>query len=149
MNWNDIEVNVPLNDCTDSLLFEANDVIATLKSDDGVCVSIAVAGEVRIVYDGEVYRYASDYPAELTNAIKEQSIQQMEADGVVEILENNWFEVSVMKNGEIIDSDVWETPFDNLSNDELKKSLIEYVEGSYPELSEHKTKNAADKEERA
>lgn len=147
MNWNDIEVNVPLKDCTDSLLFEANDVIATMKSDDGVCVSVEVVGEVKIAYDGEIYRYSRNYPEALTNAIKEQSIQQMKEDGVVEILNSNWFEVSVMKNGEVIDSNVWEAPLDTLSNDELKKSLIEYVEGSYPELSEHKTKNAADKEE--
>jgi hypothetical protein len=142
MEWKNIEVNAPLEDCANSLLFESGDDIATLKSDNGVCVCIDVTGETKIFYNGDVYRYARNFPAELTEAIKDGSIEQMQD---VEILDNNWFEVTVMKNGNVIDSEIWETPLDTLSVDELQLLLQQYVENSYPELCEDKSGKEASK----
>lgn len=142
MEWKEIEVNAPLEECVNSLLFESGDDIATLKSDNGVCVCIDVTGETKISYNGDVYRYARNFPAELTEAIKDGSIEQMQD---VEILNNNWFEVTVMKNGNVIDSEIWETPLDTLSVDELQLLLQQYVESSYPELCEDKSGIEANK----
>lgn len=142
MEWKEIEVNAPLEECVNSLLFESGDDIATLKSDNGICVCIDVTGETKISYNDEVYRYARNFPAELTEAIKDGSIEQMQD---VEILDNNWFEVTVMKNGNVIDSEIWETSLDTLSVDELQLLLQQYVENSYPELCEDKSGKEASK----
>lgn len=142
MEWKEIEVNAPLEECVNSLLFESGDDIATLKSDNGICVCIDVTGETKISYNDEVYRYSRDFPAELTEAIKDGSIEQMQG---VEILSNNWFEVTVMKDGDVIDSEIWEAPLDTLSAEELQLLLQQYVENSYPELCEDKSDKEASK----
>lgn len=53
---------------------------------------------------------------------------------LVKILNNNWFEISVLKNGDTIHSDVWEMSFENLSDEGLKTLFIDYVESSFSDL---------------
>lgn len=134
MTWNNIEINVPLTECYDSLLFDAGDIIATLESSNGVCASIVVRGEIRIAYQDEIYRYPSNYPDKLTQAIKDRTIGQLERDGIVEVLNNNWYEIIVEKNDEHICDDVWEMVLNVVTDDKLRDEIIDYVETSCPDI---------------
>ena len=134
MTWNNLELAVPLAECKDSLLFNHGDIIASLSSSNGILVQIGVVGDVRIVYKGDVYRYPDNYPDEITKALKDGTFSQMESDGTVEVINNNWFEVFVSKNDQPINSDVWEMVLDTISEDKLKESLIDYINESYPDL---------------
>lgn len=149
MEWKELEVNVPLEECKDSLLFNQGDIIVSLSSTNGIEVYIGVVGDVRLFYNDEVYRYPDNYPEEITNALKDGTFCQLEADGVVEVINNNWFEVFVKKNGNFINSDVWESTLDDIGEAKLKAMLVDYIESSYPELCEPKTKKNVDREERA
>ena len=134
MTWNNIEIAIPLAECKDSLLFNHGDIIASLSSSNGILVQISVVGDVRIVYEGDVYRYPNDYPDKITKALKDGTFYQLESDGTIEVLNNNWFKVSVSKNGEPVNSDVWEMNLDTVSEDKLRESLIDYISKSYPDL---------------
>ena len=134
MTWNNLELAVPLAECKDSLLFNHGDIIASLSSSNGILVQIGVVGDVRIVYEGDVYRYPDNYPDEITKALKDGTFSRMESDGTVEVINNNWFEVFVSKNNEPVNSDVWEMVLDTISEDKLKESLIDYINESYPDL---------------
>ena len=134
MTWNNLELAVPLAECKDSLLFNHGDIIASLSSSNGILVQIGVVGDVRILYKDNVYRYPDSYPDEITKALKDGTFGQMEYDGIVETINNNWFEVFVSKNNEPVNSDVWEMALDTISEDKLKESLIDYINESYPDL---------------
>ena len=134
MTWNNLELAVPLAECKDSLLFNHGDIIASLSSSNGILVQIGVVGDVRILYKDNVYRYPDNYPDEITKALKDGTFGQMEYDGIVETINNNWFEVFVSKNNEPVNSDVWEMALDTISEDKLKESLIDYINESYPDL---------------
>ena len=134
MTWNNLELAVPLAECKDSLLFNHGDIIASLSSSNGILVQIGVVGDVRILYKDNVYRYPDNYPDEITKALKDGTFGQMEYDGIVETINNNWFEVFVFKNNEPVNSDVWEMVLDTISEDKLRESLIDYINESYPDL---------------
>ena len=134
MIWNDIKINIPLFECKDSLLFDSGEVIATLTSSNDICVTLAVIGDIKIEFENEIYNTPRKYPSVLINAIKDGLIYRMENEGIVKILNNNWFEISVSKNGEIVHSDVWEMSFENLSDEGLKTLFIDYVESSFSDL---------------
>ena len=134
MTWNNLELAVPLAECKDSLLFNHGDIIASLSSSNGILVQIGVVGDVRILYKDNVYRYPDNYPDEITKALKDGTFGQMEYDGIVEVINNNWFEVFVFKNNEPVNSDVWEMVLDTISEDKLRESLIDYINESYPDL---------------
>ena len=134
MTWNNLELAVPLAECKNSLLFNHGDIIASLSSSNGILVQIGVVGDVRILYEDNVYRYPDNYPDEITKALKDGTFGQMEYDGIVETINNNWFEVFVSKNNEPVNSDVWEMVLDTISEDKLRESLIDYINESYPDL---------------
>ena len=134
MTWNNLELAVPLAECKDSLLFNHGDIIASLSSSNGILVQIGVVGDVRILYKDNVYRYPDSYPDEITKALKDGTFSQMESDGIVETINNNWFEVFVSKNNEPVNSDVWEMVLDTISEDKLRESLIDYINESDPDL---------------
>lgn len=81
-----------------------------------------------------MFRYARNYPDELTQAIKDGTIGQLERDGIVEVLNNNWYEIIVEKNCEHICDDVWEMVLDAVTDNKLRDEIIDYVETSCPEL---------------
>lgn len=88
----------------DSMLFDSNTVIATMKYEDDdweLFIDLGVRGDVRVEYKGETYRYPSDFPDELIERIKTNPnwwditspSGEGEDDGSnVYIQDNNWFE---------------------------------------------------------
>ena len=69
----DYHVHEKLEQCTDSMLFDSDTVIADMKAktSDGLSVSVAlmVRGYVSVIYQGKTYRKPSDFPQKLRELI--------------------------------------------------------------------------------
>ena len=78
---------------TDSLLIDSGQ-IAFEGTYKGVRVAVVVCGEVRLVWKGEVYKTASQYPEDLEKAIRTHRFEKQGG----EIGANNWYELRVYKD---------------------------------------------------
>ena len=136
MTWKNIDIKIPLKDCIDSLLFNEGEIIATIESENNTAkITVCVAGETKIRYNGETYRYADKFPEELINAIKTGEVWKWEENGKVEIFESNWFEFNVSNNNEVIDATVWNEDFSNMTDQQFANSLTGYYDQCYPEIN--------------
>ena len=99
----------------DSMQFNSDTVICKYKTADGKFKAIVeVLGEVAVDYypngreDGEIadryYNY-SEFPKELQELFNNGDAYMNDN---VDILNNNWFEITYFENGEMLDSDVLE-----------------------------------------
>lgn len=134
--WGELLHPYPLEECVDSLLFDYDTILASVKSDTGICVNITVAGEVGIWYKGNLYRYADTFPEELIDAIKHATKYGEIKDFSID--NNNWFEVQVWNGNDCIDADIWESAISEETPADLRKKLIDYVTTRHPELFEEK-----------
>ena len=84
-----------LGQYVDSMLFDSGEQIAEMECecDNGyTCtISLEVRGEVKVEYDGEIYRHPSDFPPELKEAIKTYS-GWWDTEEYIYVDMNNWFE---------------------------------------------------------
>lgn len=89
---------VDLENINDSLLLDSNEHIATLNI-DGRRYELFTRGEVRVEYDGVVYRTPSEFPEPLKQAIRDGRTED-----VAYIGNNNWFEIfECDKDGNLTD----------------------------------------------
>lgn len=126
-NERELTIHVPLKDCGISMLFDRGTEVASYEltdADGGGVVSLYVCGDVRIDFEGTIYRYATEMPDELRELIRNGKLDE---DERVYVWENNWFEVLLNRNGtqyycdEPIDG-YWE------SEDALRAELDECIE---------------------
>lgn len=136
VTWSELLHPYPLEECVDSLLFDHGTILASVKSDTGICVNITVVGEVRIRYKGNLYRHADTFPEELIDAIKRATRYSEIKDFSID--DGNWFEVQVWNGNDCIDADVWESAISEETPADLREELIDYVTTSYPELFKEK-----------
>ena len=119
---NELHIYEDIEKCIDSMLFDSGTQIATYGTPDDH-VSLDVWGEVRVSYDGETFRRASDMPQELLDKFKGDYWD----DDEIYIGDNNWFSVIHVVDGEAQPDDVvvdgrWK------SEDELVKELKELLD---------------------
>jgi len=122
-----LQIFVPLTELKDSMLLDSGQEVATLKY-RGYDISIRVCGEVRVDYKDDRYACASEMPDELLAKFRDASAYD---DPDVNIIDNNWFEVFIDKDG------VWTGRSDVTDLDEdteeglasgLKDMVDEYIQ---------------------
>lgn len=91
---NKFELFEDLRECYDSMLFDSGTQIATYGTPDNY-VSLEVMGDVKVDYNGNRYRYATEMPEELLEKFKVDYWN----DEDIEIIDNNWFEYIHVLNG--------------------------------------------------
>lgn len=91
-----IRIFVPLADLKDSMLLDSGQKVITI-SHRGYDVTVRVVGEVRVDYKGDRYAAANQMPDELLEKFRDGSAYE---DPDVTIIDNNWFEAFIDKNGE-------------------------------------------------
>ena len=88
--------NIDLSNINDSMELESGQVIATLEMGEQL-VSIEVHGDVRVLYKDEIYKTQSQFPEELMQMFHDCSAFE---SPLVEILDNNWFEMFLYEKDE-------------------------------------------------
>lgn len=91
-------VNVDLDKVNKtSLLFESGEEIANLRVGK-YCLSLMCRGEVNIFWKDEKYKYASNYPKELTDLLLSNTDWSNNEDLYID--NNNWFEFELLEENE-------------------------------------------------
>lgn len=89
----------------DSLLVDSETTLAELKyklNDSSVeeVISLEVRGDVKVYYEGEIYRYPSEFPSKLKMIFKTLNpIEQLDIEEL-EVRNNNWCEIFYTINGQ-------------------------------------------------
>ena len=76
----------------DSMELDSERDLAHLIWNDKIAVEIAVEGEVRVAFNGEIYHYPSGFPDELLELFHKGKASSNKR---VEVINNNWFELYV------------------------------------------------------
>ena len=123
----DFKVYGDLSKYTDSLLFQ-DETIASLLTKE-YKVTIEVIGDVRISFDGDTYRYSSDFPEELRKIIEKGDISE---HSEIEIIDNNWFEIDVYERTSkdkyvLVDDEVFEEDLSKMTQENLKKYMQKHL----------------------
>ena len=111
-----------LSNINDSMELDSGSVIAELKKDNYM-LELRVCGEVKVYFDDDIFKCASQMPDELLQLFHEGKAYE---DERVSVIENNWFEVFLYEweDGVWIwsgQSDVWDC--EGMSADELKGEM--------------------------
>ena len=107
----------------DSLQFDSGTLIAEYIDND-LSARIEVVGDVRIIFDNEVFKYPSRFSDELKQIVAEGNVYD---DERIEVCENNWFELIVIDNTNNTEIDIGDDPIiavEGLTAYELKDLLI-------------------------
>lgn len=114
-----------LSECTDSMLFDCYERIATFGTDDNY-VALDVYGDVSVLYEDESYNRASEMPEELLDRFRTGTAYN---DDKLEIKMNNWFAYVHVLNGNIDPDDIaCESDISVLSESELQEDMKEVWE---------------------
>ena len=114
-----------LSECTDSMLFDCCERIATYGTDDNY-VALDVYGDVSVLYEDDSYNRASEMPEELLERFRTGTAYNYDK---LEIKMNNWFAYVHVINGNIDPDDiVCETDISVLSESELQEDMKEVWE---------------------
>lgn len=107
----------------DSLQFDSGTLIAEYIDND-LSARIEVVGDVRIIFEGDVFKYPSNFSDELKQIVAEGNVYD---DERIEVCENNWFELIVIDNTNNTEIDMGDDPIiavEGLTAYELKDLLI-------------------------
>lgn len=99
---------------TDSLLLDSGTKVFTARKGPYTLI-LRVVGDVRILWEGEIYKTPSHFPEDLVNAIREHRLPQ---DAIAF---SNWYESFFYKNGrEVTEPQYEEIDLDTLSEKEIR-----------------------------
>ena len=108
----------------DSMELDSGQSLAELTMGD-ITVEIRVEGYVRVVYEGQTYKCASQFPDELREMFHDGTWKDLDEE-VLFIDNNNWFEIFLYERGEYRYSDVvdggWKNPV------ELFKEMYDFIQ---------------------
>lgn len=129
----DLELTFPdkycsIKDWTDSMLFSSGTILAVLSGTyykKNVSVQLKVVGDVRVHYDGIVYKDVTQFPDELVEYIKEVGCFD---NDFVEFIDNNWFNFDVYEKNEFLQDFVCESNLSEYSKGDLVMDMIEYLD---------------------
>lgn len=107
----------------DSLQFDSGTLIAEYIDND-LSARIEVVGDVRIIFEGDIFKYPSNFSDELKQIVAKGNAYD---DERIEVCENNWFELIVIDNTNNTEIDMGDDPIiavEGLTAHELKDLLI-------------------------
>lgn len=107
----------------DSMCYDGGTMVCNYGTDDDF-VQVTVDGEVRVIYKDAIYKYFSNMPEELQNKFKEGQWPDWEE---AQIWDNNWLEISYIRNGDYVGGDVFDiaTP---ATREEVEKACKEVLQ---------------------
>lgn len=140
MNIKSFKCNDNLSQYIDSMLFDSGECIATMECEldngDLCTISLEVRGEVKVYFDGELYKYPSDFPPVLKELI-ETNPGCWDEEDYVYVDENNWFEyMFTIKDNtyQYTDGIMCEWDISKGTPEDIKKEMIEICEWIMKEL---------------
>lgn len=111
-------------DITDSNLLESGLVVAKGKNVNGITFTIETQGEVRILWNGEIYKYRKDFPSELVDAISSGTVEKKGGEWI----DNNWYELTIVDNeGKCLKSDLFDICLADITENELKALIKDEI----------------------
>lgn len=140
-----LKILVPLADLKDSMLLDSGQKVITI-SHRGYDVTVRVVGEVLVDYKDSLYAAACQMPKELLEKFRDGSAY---SDPDVTIINNNWFEAFIDKDGAWTGWSTVVDDFENESKEDIAGSLMdmvdEYVVDEATDLLKDKSKPTASK----
>ncbi len=119
-----LKILVPLADLKDSMLMDSGQDVITINH-RGYDVSVRVCGEVRVDYKGSRYAAACQMPEDLLAKFRDGSAY---SDPDVNVIDNNWFEAFIDKDGQWTGSSSVIDDFDGESEEDVAKELVDMVD---------------------
>ena len=127
----EIKILVPLTELKDSMLLDSGQEVINLKY-KGYEVSVRVCGEVRVQFKGGSYAASSQMPEELLQKFRDGTAYDgtLDEDGepVVNIINNNWFETFLYKDGKWTGWSTLPSDFENETEEEIASGLKDDVD---------------------
>ena len=115
----------------DSMCFDSGFTALSAEVFDGSDkyeVYIRATGHVKVFYNDNVYKNASSMPEELLELFRTEGINAALGHDV-DIVENNWWETFIYKNGEYMDSCLFEgCPSDFQNEEEIEQYILDTLE---------------------
>ena len=106
----------------DSLLLPSGEVIADGKIADGTSFQICTQGNVRILWKGEIYKFAQDFPKDLIRAIRFRKPSFVRYG---EVIENNWYELTIFdKKGNTPYSELLDIDLSEIHDEQELKDIV-------------------------
>lgn len=118
-----------IKDWKDSMLFSSGTILAVLNGTyygKKVSVELKVVGDVRVYYDGIVYKDVTQFPDELVTYIEE--VGCFNNNDFIEFVDNNWFNFDVYEGEEFLQDFVCESDLSDYSIGDLIMEMIEYLD---------------------
>lgn len=112
---------------TDSLLLDSGTNVAEGKTKDGYEFVIQTQGHVRVLWKGEIFKHATDFPDDLTEALKNHTFYDLGYPDT-EVQENNWYELLIYDpNGKLLFSDLVDIDLSTIKVHEIKDLVLETI----------------------
>ena len=119
-----IRIFVPLSKLKNSMLLDSGQEVIALKY-KGYDISVRVCGDVRVTYKDNLYKASSQMPEELLEKFRDSSAYE---DPDVTIIDNNWFEAFIDKDGTWTGWSTVVDDFENESKEAIASSLMDMVD---------------------
>lgn len=132
--WVNPDIN--MESIKDSMQLDSRQTICTLTDNQNNQVSLECLGDVKIIWNGEVFRTPSSFPNELKKLIAENDLWYQ--DKHLEIIESNYFDVAISVPS--INKVFQQGPEctcvhpEGMSYEKIKNILISYLKDIYPEI---------------
>ena len=112
-----------VSDIKDSMQIDSGTLIASLKTPKGE-MTIEVQGEVRVIFNDEIYKYPSNFPQELENLISND--RNWESNDKVVVGERNWSEIFYKIKDEK-EQESFVIDIEGKSSKEIQRLMLEYL----------------------
>lgn len=110
--------------CIDSMLFDAETIIAELTYNNKVTISLEVSGDINIKHKNKTYTSATEYTKELKDLIISDGIY---ADGV-EVINYNEFRLTCYNKNNLVFDILYDKNLTNMNICDLCIDLVTYLE---------------------
>ena len=135
------ECDEDLSKYTDSMLFDSGENIAHAEFVSGektLTLDLRICGDVRVIYNDDIYLYPSEFPDELRERIKANPYR-WDDDPDIEVGFNNWFE-TIYNIDDYTDGVVFEEDLSKFTPETLKNLLTEWARECFDWWSEQNDK---------
>ncbi len=113
-------------DITDSLLLDSGQIVLS-GTIDGFHAYVVVCGDVRVIWKGQIYKAASQFPSELADAIRNGSVSSSSDENYVTM--NNWYETRLEKDDKQLEDDIIDMDLSDMTEEDARSLLFDIVAG--------------------
>lgn len=124
------ECDSNLSQYVDSMLFDSGTEIANMVAETNgkeIEISLEVRGEVKVDFDGEIYRHPSEFPEVLSELIKTNP-GCWDCEDYVYVDMNNWFEYIYTVDNKYSDGVMCEWDISKGAPEDIKNEMMKICE---------------------